>query len=120
MEKAIFFDLQGTLGGEAIGNIEWFTPYPFSKDALSLSKKKGFLNIVITNQSNIGKGLISVESYEKTRKRILNYFNSDAILVDDFLCCPHQSQDNCDCKKPKIGLIPKCVEKYSIDLRQLY
>ena len=120
MEKAIFFDLQGTLGGEATGNIEHFSAYPFSKEALSLSKDKGYLNIIITNQSNIGRGLLSMESYERQAKRILDYFNSDEILVDDFLCCPHQNKDNCNCKKPKIGLIQKCVEKYSIELSQSY
>lgn len=120
MTKAIFFDLQGTLGGEAIGNIETFSPYPFSKDALSLAKKKGYLNIIITNQSNIGKGYLTMESYEKAAKRILDYFNADEILIDDFLCCPHQSKDNCNCKKPKIGLIQRCVEKYFIDLAKSY
>jgi len=120
MEKAIFFDLQGTLGGEATGNIEYFIPYPFSKEALSLSKEKGYLNIIITNQSNIGRGFLSMKTYEEQEKRILADFNSDELLVDDFLCCPHQREDNCNCKKPKIGLIQRCVEKYSIDLHQSY
>ena len=120
MKKAIFFDLQGTLGGEATGNIENFTAYVFSKEALSLSKKKGYLNIVITNQSKIGKGILLLETYQKEEKRILDYFNSEEILIDDFLCCPHQNKDHCACKKPKIGLIQQCVEKYSIDLSQSY
>jgi len=120
MKKAIFFDLQGTLGGEATGNIMCFTPYSFSKEALSLSKEKGYLNIVITNQSNIGRGILSMKDYEKQAKRILSYFNSDTVLIDDFLCCPHQNKDSCDCKKPKTGLIQRCVEKYSIDLHQSY
>ena len=43
MNKAIFWDLQGTLGGNATENIEQFLPYVFSKDALRISKEKGFL-----------------------------------------------------------------------------
>ena len=120
MKKAIFFDLQGTLGGEATESIENFSAYTFSKEALSLSKKKGYLNIVITNQSKIGKGILALETYQKEEKRILDYFNSEEILIDDFLCCPHQNKDHCACKKPKIGLIRKCMEKYSIDLSQSY
>ncbi len=120
MAKAIFYDLQGTLGGEATANIEGFVPYSFSKEALVLAKRKGYINIIITNQSKIGKGILPLEVYEREQERILGYFNSDEILIDDFLCCPHTSEDNCNCKKPKTGLIEKCVKKYSIDISRSF
>lgn len=63
MSKAIFWDLQGTLGGDATADIDTFISYTFSKPALHLSKQNGYLNIVITNQSKIGKGLVSLEAY---------------------------------------------------------
>lgn len=120
MNKAIFWDLQGTLGGDAIGSIENFTPYPFSKEALSIAKQNGYLNIIITNQSKIGKGELPFEIYERESKQITNFFNSDTKLIDEFLCCPHQSKDNCDCKKPKIGLILQSKEKYGIDISKSF
>lgn len=120
MKKAIFYDLQGTLGGDATASIEQFEPYHFSREALSLAKQKGFINIIITNQSKIGKGILTVEIYEREARRILNYFNQNENLIDDFLCCPHKSEDNCDCKKPRIGLIQKCIEKYSLDISSSY
>ena len=49
MNKAVFWDLQGTLGGDAVAGIELFEPYPFAKDALKLAKDNGYRNIVITN-----------------------------------------------------------------------
>ena len=49
MNKAIFWDLQGTLGGDAVASIELFEPYPYAKDALKLAKDNGYRNIVITN-----------------------------------------------------------------------
>lgn len=120
MKKAIFWDLQGTLGGEATADIDTFEPYSFSKSALLLSKQNGFLNIVITNQSKISKGLVSPETYEKTKASILDHFNSEYLLIDDFLCCPHQNSDNCSCKKPKTGLIDYCVSKYDLDIADCY
>lgn len=120
MSKAIFWDLQGTLGGEAVANIDSFEPYSFSKDALRLACEHGFLNIVITNQSKISKGLISQKSYEETKAAIIAYFNSDEILIHDFLCCPHQNSDNCSCKKPKTGLIELCVDKYQLNIADCY
>lgn len=120
MNKAIFWDLQGTLGGTAVANIELFEPYSFSKQALILAKENGYLNIIITNQSKISKGLISFETYKTEEERILKYFNSDSTLINEFLCCPHQSSDNCDCKKPKPGLIHYSAKKYKLDIKQCF
>lgn len=120
MKKAIFWDLQGTLGGEAVASIEQFVPYSFSKQALGLAKQKGYLNIVITNQSRIGKGTLSFDTYAREEKRIIDYYNSDEVLIEDFLCCPHQSADGCNCKKPKIGLITKCVAKYGLNISECF
>ena len=120
MNQAIFWDLQGTLGGDAVGSIEQFEPYPFAKDALKLAKEHGYLNIVITNQSRIGKGDLSAEGYEREARRILDHFNADEILLEEILCCPHQRKDHCDCKKPKTGLIQYSVRKYDLDIRNCY
>lgn len=116
MTPAIFWDLQGTLGGKATADITTFQPYPFARDALRLAHAHGFLNIIITNQSRIGKGLLATEIYEHVRDNILAYFNADETLICDFLCCPHTSADHCNCKKPRTGLIDQCVRKYNINL----
>jgi len=120
MSKALFWDLQGTLGGDAVASIELFEPYSFSKEALQLSKDNGFRNIVITNQSRIGKGTLLPEIYEREIVRILNFFNSNEALIDEILCCPHQNGDNCECKKPKIGLIQFSKEKYELDIEKCF
>lgn len=120
MNKALFWDLQGTLGGEAVASIEFFEAYPFSKEALKLAKDNGFLNIVITNQSKIGKGILPLEVYKREEMRILSYFNSEEVLIEEILCCPHQSSDNCGCKKPKTGFIEAAIEKYGLDIEACY
>lgn len=117
MSKALFWDLQGTLGGDAVESLELFEPYSFSKEALKLARDNGYNNIVITNQSRIGKGTLPVEVYGQAVSRILNYFNSDEPLIDEILCCPHQNSDNCECKKPKTGLIQLCIKKYNLDIK---
>ena len=120
MRKAIFWDLQGTLGGDAVASLETFEPYPFSKDALKLAKEHGYLNVVITNQSRIGKGLLPMEVYRREEKRILAYFNAEEVLLDEILCCPHQNSDGCNCKKPLPGLIFQSAEKYGLDVKQCF
>jgi len=120
MRKALFWDLQGTLGGDAIASIEEFEPYPFSREALELAKKHGYYNIIITNQSRIGKGTLSAEAYEREAARIRRFFNAEQTLIDEFLCCPHQSSDHCECKKPKTGLMQQCVEKYNLSISECF
>lgn len=120
MNKAIFWDLQGTLGGDAVVSIERFEPYPFAKDALKLAKDNEYRNIVITNQSRIGKGTLSAETYERESQRIIGYFNADDLLLEEILCCPHQSIDECNCKKPKTGLIQYSIKKYDLTIRNCF
>lgn len=120
MKKAIFWDLQGTLGGDAVASPELFTPFPFAKEALKLAKENGYLNMIITNQSGIGKGILPMDVYRREEARILCYFNSDEVLIEEILCCPHQSSDGCACKKPKPALIYQSAEKYGIDIKQSF
>lgn len=63
---------------------------------------------------------MSLEAYEKTKASILSYFNSVDQLIDDFLCCPHQNSDNCNCKKPKTGLVDLCSRKYELNIQDCY
>ena len=116
MNKAIFLDLQGTLGGDAIGDITSFELYPFSIEALKLASKSQYLNIIITNQSRIGKGLLSMKDYEEKLNSINQQVNAEGAKIDDILCCPHTNKDNCICKKPKTGLIDLAVDKFNINL----
>ena len=116
MKKAIFWDLQGTLGGAATEDVTGVELYPFSAEAVKLSMQKGYLNIIITNQSKIGKGEISFADYEKTVKKLMADFAKEDAVIDEFLVCPHTSKDSCNCKKPKTGLIDLCVEKYMLDI----
>ena len=120
MNKALFWDLQGTLGGNAVASIEMFEPYPFSKEALRLAKSNGFINIVITNQSRIGKGTLSFEAYEQKMNSIKNYFNAEEQLLEEFFCCPHTHDDHCECKKPKTGFIQLCIKKYNLNIKECF
>jgi len=117
MKKAIFWDLHGTLGGEATGKIEEFEPFGFALEALARAREAGFLNIIVTNQSRIGRGEMTLETYKAHEGRILGLFGG---LADEMLCCPHTGADGCDCKKPKPGLVLRCAEKYGLALEKCW
>ncbi len=79
MRKAVFIDLQGTLGGNGIGDIRDFEFYNYSIKALNLFKTKGYLVFVVTNQSRIGKGLFTYDEYLYHQQRIFKDVSVDGI-----------------------------------------
>ena len=118
--RAIFWDLQGTLGGDATGDIREFEFYPFAFKALKCASEKGYINIILTNQSSIGKGKIKLKDYEEKIAELTTELIENGIQIKEILCCPHTNYDQCNCKKPKTGLIDLCISKYSIDISKSY
>ena len=47
-------------------------------------------------------------------------FNADEVLLEEILCCPHQNKDECNCKKPKAGLIQYSIQKYDLDIKSCF
>ncbi len=119
-EKAVFLDLQGTLGGEAFGNITDFTLFDYSKEALRILEKCGFLLFVVTNQSQIAKGIISRDDFDRCAKKLVSLLADEGIHITEIFVCPHQKTDRCVCRKPN-GYFPHlAAEKYGVSLEDSY
>lgn len=117
----LFFDLMGTLGGDGMGDFSSFQWYEGAKEALVMAKEHGCKNIIITNQSRIGKGLVSEEDFTKWTEEWLASINKNGIVVDGFYTCPHVREDNCSCKKPKAGMVEQALlDHVDIDKTKAY
>ena len=124
MREAIFLDRDGTLIEEVnylskIEDIKFFADVP---QTLKKLKNKGYLLIVVTNQSGVAKGYIK-ESFVKEVFLQMNLFlESYKVQLDDCFYCPHHPAGqtpyniDCDCRKPKIGMLQKAAETYKINL----
>lgn len=117
---AVFMDLQGTLGGEGTDDIRSFRFYPFTLKALNLIKENDMYAVIITNQSRISRGEFTLEEYHLYETKILNFLKAEGVSIDGIFCCPHTREDNCDCKKPKVGLINQAQESLDIDIKNSY
>lgn len=95
--------------------LEEFEILPDVKKCLEAFKKMGFLNIVFTSQPDISRGFLKMEDLEKMHKII-----TEMLPVDGIKFCPHDDKDNCNCRKPKPGLIIEAAKKWSIDLKKSY
>ena len=117
---AAFLDLQGTLGGSGLDDIRSLKFYPFSVEAIKRLNDNDILVIGITNQSLIGKGNLTWNEYEKELVRLKNELSDNSAHLDAIYCCPHVREDNCQCKKPKTGLIDSAKKDFNIAVEKSY
>ncbi|MDB2363384.1 HAD-IIIA family hydrolase [Candidatus Pelagibacter bacterium] len=121
--KAFFFDRDGILNKSIIKNNKPYSPiFPrelnLNRDLLSFIKKlkkKGFLIIVVSNQPDIKNGKLSIYSLNLMNSIIKKFF-----LVDEIYICTHGKNDNCQCRKPKPGMLIEASKKWNIELSRSY
>jgi histidinol-phosphate phosphatase family protein len=117
--KAIFLDRDGVLNKnrddyvKSTKELEIFSN--IGKEILKL-KMKGFLIIVITNQSVINRKIITIQELEEIHLTIQKFLMKNNTSIDKFYFCPHRPDENCDCRKPKPGLILQAINEFSIDV----
>jgi len=125
LNKAVFLDRDGVINHvvfhESINkpsspwNIEEFKLIKGIEKPLEKLKKMGFLLFIISNQPDIARGNVKKGTTEKINKILYEKFPIDEIVI-----CPHDDKDNCNCRKPKPGMILGLKEKYNIDLKKSF
>ena len=83
--------------------------------ALCHFKEKGFLNIIVTNQPDIARGLMLLSELTRMHKKI-----EEELKMDDIMVCVHDDMDNCYCRKPKVGMLIEASKKWDIDLKRSF
>lgn len=120
MKKAIFWDLLGTLGGDKTTLLNDFYFFPYAQEALKYSKENDYLNILITNQSAVGHGRMTLSQCLDEIDVLRHILAIEHCDFDDVLICPHRRVDQCECKKPKTTLLDNAVAKFNIDKKQSF
>ena len=130
MNKAVFFDRDGTINKEVnyLTKQEDIEFMPGLMEALKMLKKAGFLNIIITNQSAIARGLLTINELESIHLEFLKRINKDnKILVDDIFYSPYHIDGviekyklEHEDRKPGTGLIEKAKLKYNLNLKESF
>jgi D-glycero-D-manno-heptose 1,7-bisphosphate phosphatase len=127
MKKAIFIDRDGTLI-EEVGYLKMLEDLRFTAratSALRIFSELGFLNIVITNQSAVARGILSPKELNKIHNKMRELAERDDARIDHIYYCPHFPEGRmspynveCDCRKPKPGMIFMARDKFDLDLQQ--
>lgn len=121
LQKAVFFDRDGVLteeGGAPVREHE-LRIYREAFNALKLIPRK-FKKIIITNQGWIAKGLMTEEEVNKTHRKLEQEFKKQDVIIDGIYICPHIDAHNCDCRKPRSGMLLQAQKEHRLDLKQSY
>jgi len=126
---AVFIDRDGTINEEMgyINHLSRFKIFPFAFEAISLLNEHKFLSIIVTNQSGAARGYTPIEFINHVHEYMLNIFEQNKCHIDDIFVCMHRKDSiiqelrlDCNCRKPKTGLIEQALAKYPIDLANSY
>jgi D-glycero-D-manno-heptose 1,7-bisphosphate phosphatase len=105
LNKGVFLDLQGTLGGDGLGDIMDFQFFTCSIEAIKLLNKHNILAIVVTNQSHISRGYLTISDFNNRVEDLKKELSKKEAHLDAVYCCPHGREDICECKKPLAGML---------------
>ncbi|MCM2276995.1 MAG: UDP-glucose 4-epimerase GalE [Oligoflexia bacterium] len=118
LKKAVFLDRDGTLNHDPgyLSHPDQLELLPGAGEALSALKKAGYLLIVVSNQSGVGRGLIDPAAIPRIHARLLELLKPWGIEIDHFELCFHRPDEDCDCRKPKSKLVLDAAAKLGVDV----
>lgn len=119
--RAVFLDRDGTINinqPEYLHEMKDFKFAHFVIPALQKLSESDYKIIVLTNQSGIGRGYFKEKDLKKLHQWLVKKLKKKEIRIDRIYYCPHHPEDNCFCRKPKIGMILKAVKDFDISLNK--
>lgn len=132
-QKAIFLDRDGTINKKAnyIFSTMQFELCPNAAEAIKLINQSEYLAIVVTNQPVVARGLCSVQGVDYIHAKMETLLGRQGAYLNDIFFCPHHPDKgypeenplykiDCNCRKPKPGMIYAAAERYNIDLAQSF
>jgi D-glycero-D-manno-heptose 1,7-bisphosphate phosphatase len=127
--SAVFLDRDGTINVDVGYPNSWdqVTIYPYAFESVRRLKEAGFLIVVVTNQSGIGRGFLTEDDLADIHGRMAEEFAGRGIPIDAFYFCPHHQTSaipayaiDCSCRKPEPGMGLRAAADLDIDLGRSY
>ena len=125
MKRAVFIDRDGTISEEVgyINHPSRFRVFPYAAAAIKHLNDHGWLAIVVTNQAGVARGYFSEEMIQTVHAEMTKELERDGARLDAIYYCAHHPsvgeppyRFDCDCRKPKPGLISRAARDFDVDL----
>jgi D-glycero-D-manno-heptose 1,7-bisphosphate phosphatase len=127
MKPAIFMDRDGTLSHEVgyVNHLSRFRLYPYAVDAVRLINRSGFLAVVVTNQAGVARGYFPESLVHEVHGALRAALEKGGARLDGLYVCLHHPsvgdppyRQDCDCRKPRPGLLRRAEAELGVDLRR--
>lgn len=117
-QRAVFIDRDDTIAKDVpyCDDPAKFELYDFVPAAVRRLNEAGYLVILITNQSGIGRGLFDEATLRSIHDKLVRTVEAGGGRIDDIFFCPHTPDDHCQCRKPEIGMGLAAVTKHGVDV----
>ncbi len=117
--RFVVLDRDGTIIEEAVylSDPEQVKLLPGAGRALRELKQMGLGLVVITNQSGVGRGFFDEKQLQRIHERLEQFLECEGVRLDGIYVCPHIPDDNCACRKPKLGLLQKAASDLDFVLK---
>jgi histidinol-phosphate phosphatase family protein len=115
----LFLDRDGTLieEGEYMKHPRQVRVLPGVYRALRELKSKGFRIVVVSNQSGVGRGLITPRQMRSVHQKFESDLRRHKVVLDGFYFCPHHPGRGCGCRKPKPGMLKQAARELNLKWR---
>jgi D-glycero-D-manno-heptose 1,7-bisphosphate phosphatase len=123
LKRAVFLDRDGVLNHTIFRDGKPRAPYTLEDfklfadvpEAIDLLRKNHFFLVIVTNQPDVARGWVSKEAVDLVNNKLL-----ELIKIDDIRICFHDSGENCNCRKPRPGMLLEAASQHKIDLKSSY
>lgn len=118
---AVFVDRDGTINeppptGGFVTRARDVRLLPGAADALRRLKDAGYLLVVFSNQSGVSRGVMTLADVESVNAHLAGLLTEGGAKPDGIYFCPHRSEDGCECRKPKPGMLLRAADELGIGL----
>lgn len=117
--KAVFLDRDGVINADRddyVKNTGELVVYPFAPTAIKRLNEGGWAVFVVSNQQGIGKGIIAEDDLAGIEREIERQVRAAGGTIVEFYYCRHLASEDCDCRKPRPGLILQAAAEHGIEL----
>lgn len=101
-------------------DVEKLELLPHVGESLALLKNLGFILVVATNQSGVGRGYFNEETLRQVHQRMDELLQEYGVVISEYFVCTHAPHDNCNCRKPKNGLVKLALQKFLVAPENAY
>jgi histidinol-phosphate phosphatase family protein len=119
----VFLDRDGVINVDRRDYVKSWSEFKFLPEvfeALRLLRKNNLRVVVVTNQSAVHRGLMSISTLRDIHKKMMRALEAKGGSIEAIYYCPHTPAENCGCRKPRAGMVFKAVKDLKIDLTRSY